>query len=258
MDRDLLGHLPIIACVARHRSFTAAAAELGMSPSAISHAVRSVEESIEQARQDPTACTALLDARFLEELTLNAWPPLETLLFDGWLLSFSDGYTRRANSIHPLYLSHLPLQAKIAACEAIYAARGLARVFKLLGEQPDAATWPVAVLDGLGQGLQNGQRSLRKLWEQPPPALAEAVRGVLFAIALLPALSVLRGRSWWTLVYLTLIGVVIEAWVPLLGRTTWPLAMRLGNVAELTADAFARAAVTMALLGSPPLVAISA
>ena len=46
MDRDLLGHLPIIACVARHRSFAAAAAELGMSPSAISHAVRSVENRL--------------------------------------------------------------------------------------------------------------------------------------------------------------------------------------------------------------------
>jgi len=46
MDRDLLGHLPIIVCVARHRSFAAAAAELGMSPSAVSHAVRSVENRL--------------------------------------------------------------------------------------------------------------------------------------------------------------------------------------------------------------------
>jgi DNA-binding transcriptional LysR family regulator len=46
MDRDLLPHLPIIACVARHRSFAAAAVELGMSPSAISHAVRSVEDRL--------------------------------------------------------------------------------------------------------------------------------------------------------------------------------------------------------------------
>ena len=43
MDRDLLGHLPIIVYVARHRSFAATAAELGMSPSAVSHAVRTVE-----------------------------------------------------------------------------------------------------------------------------------------------------------------------------------------------------------------------
>src|SRR6202041_2857729 len=46
MDRDLLGHLPIVACVARHRAFAAAAAELRMSPSAISHAVRSVEDRL--------------------------------------------------------------------------------------------------------------------------------------------------------------------------------------------------------------------
>ena len=46
MDRDLLSHLPIIICVARHRSFVAAAAELGMSPSAVSHAVRSVEDRL--------------------------------------------------------------------------------------------------------------------------------------------------------------------------------------------------------------------
>src|SRR5438309_10698703 len=46
MDRDLLSHLPVIICVARHRSFAAAAAELGMSPSAVSHAVRSAEDRL--------------------------------------------------------------------------------------------------------------------------------------------------------------------------------------------------------------------
>jgi DNA-binding transcriptional LysR family regulator len=46
MDRDLLVHLPVIACVARRRSFAAAAAELGMSRSAVSHAVRLVEDRL--------------------------------------------------------------------------------------------------------------------------------------------------------------------------------------------------------------------
>ena len=46
MDRDLLSHLPVTICVARHRSFATAAAELGMSPSAVSHAVRSVEDRL--------------------------------------------------------------------------------------------------------------------------------------------------------------------------------------------------------------------
>jgi DNA-binding transcriptional LysR family regulator len=46
MHRHLLGHLPIVLCVARHRAFATAAAELGMSPSAVSHAVRSVEDRL--------------------------------------------------------------------------------------------------------------------------------------------------------------------------------------------------------------------
>ena len=46
MDRDLLSHLPVILAVARRASFAAAAAELGMSPSTVSHAVRLVEERL--------------------------------------------------------------------------------------------------------------------------------------------------------------------------------------------------------------------
>lgn len=46
MDRDLLSHLPVILAVARRGGFAAAAAELGMSPSAVSHAVKLVEERL--------------------------------------------------------------------------------------------------------------------------------------------------------------------------------------------------------------------
>jgi DNA-binding transcriptional LysR family regulator len=46
MDRDLLCHLPVVLSVARHRGFAAAAAELRMSPSAVSHAVRCVEDRL--------------------------------------------------------------------------------------------------------------------------------------------------------------------------------------------------------------------
>src|ERR1700694_3751410 len=76
--------------------------------------------------------------RHLEELTPTAWPPLANLLYDGWVLSFSEGYTRRANSIHPLYPSTLPLEDKIAICEATYAARGQETVFKLTTGAQDA------------------------------------------------------------------------------------------------------------------------
>jgi DNA-binding transcriptional LysR family regulator len=43
MLRDLLPHLPVVLAVAQRNGFAAAAAELGMSPSAVSHAVRTVE-----------------------------------------------------------------------------------------------------------------------------------------------------------------------------------------------------------------------
>jgi DNA-binding transcriptional LysR family regulator len=46
MDRDLLPHLRVVINVAQHRGFASAAAALGMSPSAVSHAVRTVEDRL--------------------------------------------------------------------------------------------------------------------------------------------------------------------------------------------------------------------
>lgn len=48
MDRTLLPHLAIVLAVHRRGGFAAAAAELGMSASAVSHAVRTVEEQLGQ------------------------------------------------------------------------------------------------------------------------------------------------------------------------------------------------------------------
>lgn len=46
MDRDNLGTLSAFAVVAQERSFTRAAARLGVSPSALSHAIRRLEEKL--------------------------------------------------------------------------------------------------------------------------------------------------------------------------------------------------------------------
>ncbi len=52
----------------------------------------------------------------------------------------------------------------------------LARVLKLLGEgQEVSAPWQLAILDGLGQGLQHTSRPLGQLWDNPPPSLKDAV-----------------------------------------------------------------------------------
>jgi ribosomal protein S18 acetylase RimI-like enzyme len=80
-----------------------------------------------------------MDPRTLEELELNAWPSLSSVLYDGWILRFGGGFTRRANSINPLYASSLPLGEKIDECEAAYARRNQPAVFKLTpASQPPA------------------------------------------------------------------------------------------------------------------------
>lgn len=103
----------------------------------------------------------------IEELSLNAWPALQTMLYEGWVMRFSRGYTRRANSIVPLYASEKDAAEKIRACEQAYRAQGLPVIFKLTAEscppgldallaergyQPDAYT-SVQLLDLSQNGL---------------------------------------------------------------------------------------------------------
>lgn len=77
------------------------------------------------------------DIVFYEELSMNAHPALRTLLYDGWVLRFSNGYTNRANSINPLYLSKMPMEEKVANCERKYSKQELPTVFKLTETSPD-------------------------------------------------------------------------------------------------------------------------
>lgn len=67
----------------------------------------------------------------IEELSANAWPSLQTLCYDGWLLRFAEGFTRRANSVHPLYHSSVDTAEKIRHCERLYASKGQPCLFKM-------------------------------------------------------------------------------------------------------------------------------
>ena len=69
--------------------------------------------------------------RRLERLAFRARPRLETVEYDGWVLRFADGYTKRANSVNPHFGSTLPVSEKIAHCEALYGERGLPTIFRL-------------------------------------------------------------------------------------------------------------------------------
>lgn len=67
----------------------------------------------------------------IEELSMNALPAIQTQIFDGWILRFSNGYTKRANSINPIYFSSENLKSKIKNSEQMYRERNLPVIYKM-------------------------------------------------------------------------------------------------------------------------------
>ncbi len=67
----------------------------------------------------------------LEHALFRAWPSLSSCYYDGWLLRFADGYTRRANSVNPVDGSTEDPERKIDVCEQRYQQRGLTPHFRL-------------------------------------------------------------------------------------------------------------------------------
>lgn len=67
----------------------------------------------------------------IETLSFKALPALESRYYDGWLLRYADGYTRRANSVNPIYESHEDIDLKISHCETIYTRKNRPTIFKM-------------------------------------------------------------------------------------------------------------------------------
>ncbi|MBP1988637.1 GNAT family N-acetyltransferase [Paenibacillus eucommiae] len=68
----------------------------------------------------------------IEEFSLNAWPALQSFVYDGWLLRFADGFTKRSNSVNPIYNGYeKSIPNKIRHCEDIYSSVGLDTIFKI-------------------------------------------------------------------------------------------------------------------------------
>jgi len=69
--------------------------------------------------------------REIEQVAFRAWPPFETVEYDGWLLRFAGGFSRRSNSVYPAQASTLPLPNKLRHCRDWFAARDLGLVVRL-------------------------------------------------------------------------------------------------------------------------------
>jgi N-acetylglutamate synthase len=67
----------------------------------------------------------------VEETCLNAWPALRQVLLGGWVLRFSGGLTRRANSANPLRIRGPDADDLIASCEGLYRHHRLPTIFRL-------------------------------------------------------------------------------------------------------------------------------
>lgn len=109
-----------------------------------------------------------MDIRSLEEIAWNAWPALKQIIYDGWLLRFSEGFTKRANAICPLYPSSQDVDEKISYCERIYHEAGLPPVFRItpLASPPNLDT--VLARRGYRQ-LDITEVHVLELDNQPPP-----------------------------------------------------------------------------------------
>ncbi len=67
----------------------------------------------------------------IEETCFNAFPSLKQVLFGDWLLRFSAGLSRRANSVNPLRPDCAGIAAAIMVAEAHYRAQGLPTIFRV-------------------------------------------------------------------------------------------------------------------------------
>ncbi|GAB4455327.1 MAG: GNAT family N-acetyltransferase [Anaerolineae bacterium] len=114
-------------------------------------------------------------AQTVEEASLNAWPALQTMLLDGWLLRFANGYSRRNNSVNALFAGREPLPEKFVRCEAIFRRQGQPPTFRMTPfSQPDDLDAALAARGYAKISPTSVQGA--PLAQLPPPNPAIAVR----------------------------------------------------------------------------------
>src|SRR5438477_11057608 len=66
-----------------------------------------------------------------EQACLNAWPGLHTIVYDDWLIRFSEGLTRRANSVNALRPEARASGTSIQLFENLFRAQGLPLILRV-------------------------------------------------------------------------------------------------------------------------------
>jgi len=121
--------------------------------------------------------------RGLEERAFNAWPALHTVLADGWVMRFANGYTKRANSLNA-WQPGCTIDTAVDLARDVYSHAGLPLVVRL---SPLAEPSADAVLSARGFSkldvtmvmtlpLQPGRFALdpaARIMQQPDPAWAQ-------------------------------------------------------------------------------------
>jgi len=103
----------------------------------------------------------------VEEVCLNAWPALQEIHYDGWLIRLADGQTRRTNSVNAIGAGSRPLEEKIDYCETVYRRHQLPVCFRLLST---ASADLGAALERRGYRSEGETRTLfMNFAEHPPP-----------------------------------------------------------------------------------------
>jgi GNAT superfamily N-acetyltransferase len=113
--------------------------------------------------------------RHLEEISLNAWPAFQTLLHDGWVVRFADGFSRRANSVVPLYPVQGNVFENIRLCENLYRGRGQRTVFKLFPAAEPRELEEILSGEGYFPEAETAVQTL-PLQEAPAPAAEVELR----------------------------------------------------------------------------------